>query len=174
MYDVDARPAPEDEDDVVNGEPSTPGDKRLARAVVGGLLLLVTALVGLVFLLVLLITVAVFPEAVQLDGLTSLFWALLLLAPCSVIATAITVPARRFVRATLAPSPTAARASDAAFAWLSAFLIGVMLLEWTPGVHAHSVLPAAAVATVGLVLEPLAERLGRSKAKEDPGSAPPP
>ncbi|SER54219.1 hypothetical protein SAMN04487983_101821 [Streptomyces sp. yr375] len=64
------------------------------------------------------------------------------------------------------PSPTTARLSDAAFGWLSAFLVGVMLLEWTPGVHAHSVLPAVAVATVGLVLEPLAKRVAGSKDEE--------
>ncbi|MFE7166311.1 hypothetical protein [Streptomyces sp. NPDC057616] len=147
-------------------EPSTAGEKRLAGAVVGGLVLLVTALVGLLFLLVLLVTVAVFPEAVELDGLSSLLWALLLLAPCSVIATAVTVPGRRLVRTWLATSPMVAHLSDAAFAWLSAFLVGVMLLEWTPGVHAHSVLPAVAVATVGLAVDPIAERLGRGRAKE--------
>ncbi|WP_177244559.1 hypothetical protein [Streptomyces sp. yr375] len=42
----------------------------------------------------------------------------------------------------------------------------MMLLEWTPGVHAHSVLPAVAVATVGLVLEPLAKRVAGSKDEE--------
>ncbi|MFI6561538.1 hypothetical protein [Streptomyces sp. NPDC050534] len=150
----------------VDERPSTPSEKRLARAVVGGLILIVTALVGLLFLLVLLITVAVFPQAVELDGLTSLLWALLLLAPCSVIATAITVPVRRLVRARLAPSATMVRISDAAFAWLSAFLVGVMLLDWTPGVHAHSILPAVAVATVGLVIDPVVKRWGKDRTKE--------
>jgi hypothetical protein len=172
VSDVDARSVPEDESNDVDDEPSTPGEKRLARAVVGGLVLLVAALVGLVFLLVLLVTVAVFPGAVELDGLAPVFWALLLLAPCSVIAMAITVPARRLVHAMFTPSPAVARLSDTAFGWLSAFLVGVMLLEWTPGVHAHSVLPAVAVATVGLVLEPLVERLGGSKAKGDRGGTP--
>jgi hypothetical protein len=146
--------------------PSTTSEKRLAGAVVGGLILIVTALVGLLFLLVLLITVAVFPDAVELDGLGSLLWALLLLAPCSVIATAITVPVRRLVRARLAPFATMVRITDAAFAWLSAFLVGVMLLQWTPGVHAHSLLPAAAVATIGLVLDPVVQRWGKDRTKE--------
>jgi hypothetical protein len=144
-------------------EPSTPGEKRLARAVVGALVLFVAALVGLVFLLVLLVTAAVFPGAIEFDGLAPVFWAVLLMAPCSAIAVAITVPARHLVRAALTPSPSIARITDAVFGWLSAFLVGVMLLEWTPGVHAHSVLPAVAVATAGLLLEPLAERLGGSK-----------
>lgn len=157
----------------VDDEPSTPGEKRLAGAVVGGLVLLVMASVGLLFLLVLLVTVAVFPKAVELDGLTPLLWALLLLTPCSVIATAITLPARRLVRTWFTPPPTMARLSDAAFAWLSAFLVGVMLLEWTPGVHAHSVLPAVAVATVGLALEPIAERLGKGTPKEGRDGTPP-
>ena len=147
-------------------QPSTTSEKRLAGVVVGGLILIVTVSVGLLFLLVLLVTVAVFPKAVELDDLSSLLWAVLLLAPCSVIATAVTLPVRRLVRASLTPSATMARISDAAFTWLSAFLVGVMLLEWTPGVHAHSVLPAVAVATVGLALDPIAERWGKGKAKK--------
>ncbi|WP_217206703.1 hypothetical protein [Streptomyces sp. AC550_RSS872] len=145
-------------------EPSTDGEKRLARAVIGGLVLWVTAVVGLVMLLVLLITVAVFPGAIEIDGLASVFWALLLLAPCSAIAAAVTVPVRRLVRGSLAHSVPAARLTDAVFGWLSAFLVGVMLLEWTPGVRAHSVVPAVAVATAGLVMAPLAERAGRRNA----------
>ncbi|MEV5340995.1 hypothetical protein AB0K93_21355 [Streptomyces sp. NPDC052676] len=140
----------------------TAGERRLARAVVAGLVLLVAALVGLVFLLLLLVTVAVFPGAIEIDGLTAVFWALLLLAPCSLLAAAVTVPVRHLVRGALGTaSPTAARCTDAAFGWLSAFLVGVMLLEWTPGVHAHSVLPAVVVATAGVALAPLVERVGR-------------
>ncbi|MFI6661336.1 hypothetical protein ACIBL8_38050 [Streptomyces sp. NPDC050523] len=150
----------------VDDRPSTPSEKRLVRAVVGGLILIVTALVGLLFLLVLVITVAAFPKVVELDSPSSLLWALLLLAPCSVIASAITVPVRRLVRARFAPSATMVRISDAAFAWLSAFLVGVMLLDWTPGVQAHSILPAVAAATAGLLLDPLVERWGKRRTRE--------
>ncbi|MFF9814326.1 hypothetical protein [Streptomyces sp. NPDC014006] len=149
----------------MDDEPSTPGEKRLARLVVGGLVLFVAGLVGLVFLLVLLVTAAVFPDAVEFDGVLPVLWALLLMGPCAAVAMAITVPARALVRASLHPSPSVARVCDAAFGWLSAFLVGVMLLEWTPGVRAHSLLPAVAVATVGLLLEPLTDRLGDGKSK---------
>ncbi|MET8247432.1 hypothetical protein ABZV31_25230 [Streptomyces sp. NPDC005202] len=119
---------------------------------------------GLVFLLVLLVTAAVFPGTIEFDGLAPVFWALLLLAPYSAIAMSITVPTRRLVCASLPPL-THRCPAGAAFGWLSAFLVGLMLLEWMPGVHAHSVLPAVVVATVGLLLEPLAQQLGGSKTK---------
>lgn len=141
-------------------EPSTPGEQRLARLVVGGLVLFVAGLVGLVFLLVLLLAAVFFPDAVEFDGVMPVLWALLLMAPCAAIALAITVPARALVRASLRPSTALSHVVDAVTGWLSAFLVGVMLLEWTPGVRAHSLWPAVAVATVGLVLDPLVTRLG--------------
>ncbi|MFE1293271.1 hypothetical protein [Streptomyces sp. NPDC058731] len=154
----------------MDDEPSTPGERRLARLVVGALVLFVAGLVGLVFLLVLLVTAVLFPEAVEFEGVAPVFWALLLMGPCAAVAMAVTVPARALVRASLKPSPALARVCDAVFGWLSAFLVGVMLLEWTPGVRAHSLLPAVAVATVGLVLEPLAGRLGGGGGSESGGS----
>ncbi|MFI1167899.1 hypothetical protein ACH4UM_30950 [Streptomyces sp. NPDC020801] len=157
---MDARSAPGAGGDGGADRPSTPGEKRLARAVVGGLVLFVAVLVGLVFLLVLLVTAALFPAAIEFDGVAPVFWALLLLSPCAAVAAAITVPARRLAHARLRPAPAGARVLDAVFGWLSAFLVGVMLLEWTPGVRAHSLLPAVVVATAGLALEPLVERLG--------------
>ncbi|POX45142.1 hypothetical protein C3489_34865 [Streptomyces sp. Ru71] len=126
-------------------------------------MLFVAGLVGLVFLLVLLVTAVAFPDAVEFDGVLPVVWALLLMGPCAAVAMAITVPARALVRASLNPSPSVARVCDGVFGWLSAFLVGVMLLEWTPGVRAHSLLPAVAVATVGVLLEPLADRLGGKK-----------
>ncbi|MFJ3304641.1 hypothetical protein ACIPSA_16235 [Streptomyces sp. NPDC086549] len=45
------------------------------------------------------------------------------------------------------------------------FIVGLMLLAWTPGVHAHSMTPALAVATAGLVFGLLAERLGIGRSK---------
>ncbi|MEU6364832.1 hypothetical protein ABZ876_03555 [Streptomyces sp. NPDC046931] len=148
--------------DDTNGddEPKTFGEKLLAGAVVGGLTLFAVVPVGLVYLLILLGTAAVFPQAIEFEGTAPVFWALLLLAPCVCLAMAITVPVRHLARASLRPSPAAGNMLDAACSWLTCFLVGLMLLTWTPGVHAHSMIPAVTVATASVVVGLLAERLG--------------
>ncbi|GAA3071288.1 hypothetical protein [Streptomyces glomeratus] len=152
--------------------PKTFGEKLLAGAVVGGLTLFAVFPVGLIYLLILLGTAAVFPQAIELEGIAPVFWALLLLAPCVVLAMAITVPVRHLARASLRPSAAAGNVLDAACSWVTYFLVGLMLLAWTPGVHAHSMVPAVAVATAGVAVGLLAERLGigrSSHAHEDKG-----
>lgn len=149
-------------------EPMTSGEKLLARAALGGVLSFAVVPVGLVLLLILLVTAALFPRAVELEGTAPVFWALLLLAPCSAIAMAVTMPVRHLVRAAfgLSLSPAIGNAVDAAFSWVTYFLVGLMLLAWTPGVDAHSMTPAVAVATAGVALGLLAERLGFGRDKE--------
>ncbi|MGW3202617.1 hypothetical protein [Streptomyces sp. NPDC001135] len=138
----------------------TSGEKALARAVLGGVVLFAIVPVGLIYLLIILVTAALFPGEIELDGAAAVFWALLFLAPCSVIAMAVTMPVRHLVRGAFSVSPAAGHAVDAAFGWVTYFLVGAMLLAWTPGVHAHSLTPAVAVATAGVVFGLLAERLG--------------
>ncbi|UXY28208.1 hypothetical protein [Streptomyces sp. HUAS TT20] len=153
-------------DDTGDDESMTSGEKLLARAALGGVLLLAVVPVGLIFLLILLVTAAIFPRAIELDGIAPIFWALLLLAPCSAIAMAITVPVRHLVRGAFNTSPAVGKGAEAAFSWVTYLLVGLMLLAWTPGVHAHSMTPALAVATAGLVFGLLAERLGIGSGKD--------
>ncbi|MEU6216471.1 hypothetical protein ABZ845_02955 [Streptomyces sp. NPDC047022] len=167
---MDKRSLPADDTDDIKSsgdddEPMTSGEKLLARTALGGVLLFAVLPVGLMFLLVLLVTAALFPGAIELEGMAPVFWALLLLAPCSVIAMAITVPMRRLVRGAFSFSPAIGNAMDAAFSWVTYFVVGLMLLAWTPGVHAHSMMPAPAVATVGVVVGLLAERLGLGRGR---------
>ncbi|MFF1556015.1 hypothetical protein [Streptomyces sp. NPDC058279] len=148
--------------------PKTFGEKLLAGAVVGGLTLFAIVPVGLTYLLVTLGTAAAFPQAIELDGMASVFWALLLLAPCVLLAMGITVPVRHLARASLRPF-AAGGVLDAVCGWLTYFLVGLMLLAWTPGVHAHSTIPAVVVATAGVLVGLSAERLGVGRSHDAPG-----
>ncbi|MEU8589514.1 hypothetical protein AB0C59_21320 [Streptomyces sp. NPDC048664] len=152
---MEKQPAPADDTD---DEPKSLGDRLLAGAVIGGLVLLAVAAVALFFLLVLLGTAALFPQAIEFEGKAPVAWALVLLAPCACIAMAVAVPLRHLTRAALQPSPRVGNALDAACSWLACFLTGLMLLAWTPGVHAHSMIPAVVVATACALLGPAAER----------------
>ena len=162
---MDKRSEPAD-DTGDDDEPMTTGEKLLARTALGGVLLFAILPVGLIFLLILLATAAFFPCEIELDGIAPVFWALLFLAPCAILAMAVTMPVRHLVRGAFSIPPAFDNAVDAAFSWVTYFLVGAMLLAWTPGVHADSLTPAVAVATAGVVFGLLAERLGIGRDKD--------
>ncbi|MCC5479892.1 hypothetical protein [Streptomyces barringtoniae] len=66
------------------------------------------------------------------------------------------------------PSPAVGTMPDAACSWVTCFLVGLMLLTWTPGVHALSMTPAVAVATAGVVVGLPTERLGTGRRDDVP------
>ncbi|MFF4489137.1 hypothetical protein ACFY0F_22025 [Streptomyces sp. NPDC001544] len=122
------------------------GEKVLAGTALAGVTMVAVAGAGLFLLLVVLVTVAAFPGVIELDGLGAVLWAVLLVTPCAALASAVLYPARLVLR------DQRALRNKLTLGWLGTFLTAVLVLEWTPGLHCHSLWPAVCVATLDVPL----------------------
>ncbi|MGW7386841.1 hypothetical protein [Streptomyces sp. NPDC054794] len=146
---------PDDEtpDDDVSWDGLGRGQKALAAVAGAGVGLMAAGAVGVFLLIVVLATVAAFPGAIELDGMGAVFWAVLFAVPCALVSSAVLFPFRVLLRNTLGGEGPRATAVDYAVGWFRTFLTVALVLECTPGVHAHSLWPAVCVATLDALLE---------------------
>ncbi len=129
------------------------GEKSLAAVAGAGVALIAAGAVGLFLLVVVLGTLAAFPGVIELDGMGAVFWAVLFVVPCALVASVVVLPFRLVLRNVVGARGRRGLVAEYGLGWGGTFVTAALVLECTPGLHAHSLWPAACVATLDAVLE---------------------
>ncbi|MEU7059819.1 hypothetical protein [Streptomyces sp. NPDC046197] len=133
-------------------------ERVLVAVGLSGVGLVAAGAVGVLLLLAVLGTVAVFPGVIEIDGPAAVFWAVLLVLPCELLATVVVFPMRYALRNAVAGSPAADRVTRHGLGWFRTFLTAGLVLACTPGLHCHSLWPALCVATFDALVAALLHR----------------